>query len=240
MNIINPYRYLPLSLISTMKHEWYFQNVQNPLGNIITIPDTGTIGGLDLSNVALANKPTQSTIGSKISYSFDGTDDYLYVSVTDFLRYYSSWMIHIVVTINNGNVISFFNEANALNEGWRIQPNNTLNQMVLGGFNSSGVVSNFASTIGTVTNGQTKVLTIAYNGTNTMMYNNETLIYNTVTSNIVTRPTTTSNIAVSAQIKPLAGNSYSAFNQGYIGVDEYNATRLANNITTLKSKFGIL
>ena len=76
----------PAALISTQKYEWYMQNALNTTPTVLAY-DTGNLDAkLDISNPALANKPTASTIGTKVSYASDGIDDYLYKSENDFMR----------------------------------------------------------------------------------------------------------------------------------------------------------
>lgn len=227
-------------LISTMKYEWYFNNVQNASANIITIPDTGTVGGLNISNPALSNKPTASSIGGKVSELYDGIDDYLYKSNTNFLKGMSTWMLTIVVKhITGANIyFSAYNETNANAEGWYIQYTAGGN-LILVAHNSSGVYVIPINHSIALVNGTDYIFTFAYDGTNVKLYNQTTEIFTAVAANPIQRPTQTDNIAVSALIRPAFSNVFGKSNNGYIGADEFNLTRLNANVATLKSNFSI-
>lgn len=223
-----------------MLHEWLFQNVQNQAGNIITIPDTGSVGGLNISNPALTNKPTASTIGGKISYKGDAVDDYLYLANTDFLRGYATWVIHTAFTFDNSaanGIISCFNESNINLEGWRINVGTNGILQVLS-WNSSGVLQTTSSAIGVITNGNSYVFTALYDGTNTKILLNGVEVASAATVNPITRSATTTNISLYSIIRT-SGNIYYKPNIGYIGIKEYNAGTIGNNITTIKNFFGI-
>src|SRR5690606_21039364 len=157
-------------LIPSMHHEWYFNNVQNASGDVITIPDTGTVGGLDLSNPSLSNKPTQTSINGKIAYKGDGVDDVITRNTTDFGRSHGNWMMHFACVVQTGIIFSAFNNTNSNNDGWRVTTNNSFDQVVLSGFSSSGVVQNYVSSAGVVTNGNKYIITTAYTGTNALIY----------------------------------------------------------------------
>lgn len=231
---------VPIQLISTMKHEWYFNNVQNPLGNIITIPDTGSVGGLNISNPALTNKPTASTIGTKISYNSDAVDDYLYRSENQFMRAFPTFMITIVFKHIAGvtsRFLSAYNESNINPEGWSLITTGTGASIQV--YNSAGTTS-FPVVWGTtLTDGQVYILTYAWNGTNRYIFENTTIRGNTIGGNPILIPTTTKNITTTCRIGGLAGNLFTTGNIGYIGVDEFDLTRLNSNVATLKSTFGI-
>ena len=230
-------------LISTMKHEWYFNNVQNASGNIITIPDTGTVGGLDLSNTALANKPTQSSIGSKISEAADGVDDYLYKATTNFMKSMTTWMVTFVFKYDNsGNnvFLSVANETNTKIEGITFQ------HITAGGgslrtniWDGSGTLTIPMVHALPLTNGNDYIITYAWDGTNLKAFNETTQIFSTVTPNPFSIPATTHNVSVMSRIAPNASNYFGYGNIGYIGIDEIDLTRLNANVATLKTTFGI-
>lgn len=229
-------------LIATMHHEWYFQNVLDASGNIITIPDTGTVGGLDWMNPALSNKPTASTIGTKVSYSADIIDDYLYKAETNFIKSMPTWMVTIVFKYNSaaGNVfISSFNETNANNEGFYMQFNKNSNIFQLITYNSAGTLDQTTSTVQSLTNGNNYIATFAYNGSDVLFYLETTGIGSTTKLNPINRPTQTDNVTAMALIRPAAGNAFGSGNIAYIGADEFNLTRLNTNVATLKSNFSI-
>ena len=252
--IISPINISPLSpkrsgvgatpLIPTMKHEWYFNNVQNASANIITIPDTGTVGGMDLSNPALANKPTASTINGLVSYKGDGVDDYIYKATEDFGMSYANWMCHVVfkydISINN-EFLTAFNETNTNNEGWTLRYSSSGLRFQQLGFNSSGTVANRQSNVQVLVNGNDYVVTFVYTGTNVTFYFGTTQIGSIATDNPFMLPSNVNNLAMFALIKPSSttGNSYSTSNIGYVGLDEYNLTNLTNNVNTLKTLYGI-
>lgn len=250
--IISPINISPLSpkrsgvgatpLISTMYHEWYFQNVLNASGNIITIPDTGSVGGLDLSNPALANKPTASTIGTKISYAADGIDDYLYKSETNFMKSMPTWMVTIVFkydSSSNNRFLTSYNETNVNAEGWQMIYNTTAGAFQMFSSDSLGSVTTSVTVTQALVNGTNQIITFAYTGSDVKVYSQTTQIATNTTSNPALIPTQTDNVATMALIKPVNGNVFGKGNIGYIGVDEFDLTRLNNNVTTLKSTFGI-
>lgn len=227
-------------LLPDMLHEYLFLNVQNPSGNIITIPDTGTVGGLDLSNPALTNKPTASTIGTKISYSFDGVDDYLYKSENQFMRSFPTFMVTTVFKHNNSGTVrllSCFNESNINPEGWSLIT--TPIGVSIQTFNSLGASTFPIVWSTTLINGDNYILTFAWNGTNRLIYQDTTVRGNAVGSNPLSVPTTTKNISTMSSIRGLAGSVFTRGNIAYIGIDEYNLARLNNNVATLKNFFGI-
>lgn len=228
-------------LISTMKHEWYFNNVQNASANIITIPDTGTVGGLNISNPALANKPTQSSIGTKISYATDGVDDYLYKATTNFMRSMPTWMVTVVFKYDSSvhnMFISMFNENNnSFKEGVRVWYNNIMNQYTIAIWDNMGNVTFPLIFSAVITNGNNYIITYAYNGTQVKLYNQNGEIYSSTKSNPVLTPSGTTNVSIFADVAN--NNTFGKGNIGYIGVDEFDLTRLNANVATLKSEFGI-
>lgn len=230
------------SIIPTMLHEWYMPYVINPGSTIITIPDTGTIKGKNLSNPAANNKPIQTTINSKLTYKGDGIEDYVTRLDLNFLRSLPTWMIQCVIEFDitmNNQVLNSWNNTNIVSEGWTFIAGNTLGAIVFNSFNSLGVVQTIASGAGTVVDGGKYVISVAYNGTNTLIYRDTTLVTNIASDNLIQRPTQTDNISLFANIRPAGSSAFGKANIGYVGVDSYDATRLTNNITTLKALFGL-
>ena len=224
-----------------MKHEWYFNNVQNASADIITIPDTGSVGGLDLSNPALANKPTQSSIGTKISYAADGVDDYLYKATTNFMKSMPTWMVTVVFKYDSSGdginqLLAASNESNTKPEGWLLYVNPTA--IVIEDWNAAGTQGGINRPF-TFVNGQDYIITLAYNGTQSIFYAETTQVGIGTITNPISRPSQTDNVTTFARIRPAFGNFFRRGNIGYIGVDEFNLTRLNNNVATLKSTFGI-
>ena len=78
------------SLASAL-HEWNYQNATD-VGTTITAIDTGSIGGLDMTNPDAASEPTLNSNG----WSFDGVNDALKNSVTDFRSGDSTGVVHIL------------------------------------------------------------------------------------------------------------------------------------------------
>lgn len=80
-------KYRRTSILSSALHFWDSDNVIID-GDFITATDIGSVGGLDLTNPTLANKPTYSAssanFNGKPSLTFDGTNDYLYRSTSGF------------------------------------------------------------------------------------------------------------------------------------------------------------
>ena len=229
-------------LISTMKHEWYFNNVQNASGNIITIPDTGSVGGLDIANPALANKPTQSSIGTKISYAADGVDDYLYKATTNFMKSMPTWMITVVFKYDSSSLnrfLNIFNETNTKREGVNIAINHSTSNFVVSAFNSSGGQTVIVNKNESFVNGTNYIYTIAWGGTNISLYRETTNKLESVSANPFSIPTQTDNVSVFGEIKPASSNLFGKGSVGYIGVDEFDLTRLNANVATLKTTFGI-
>ena len=230
----------PISLILTQKHEFLFDNVQNASADIITIPDTGTVGGLDLSNSALANKPTASTIGGKISYAADGVDDYLYKSTTNFMKSMTTWMVTVVFRHDGSDTqfLAAHNETNTNVEGWVFRINSTLALIRMGAWDATGVETGYDVPFSFV-NGQDYIITVCYDGAQIYYFEQTNNLGGTSISNIITIPTQTDNVTFFARIRPNAGNFFRSGNIAYIGVDEFDLTRLNNNVATLKSYYGI-
>lgn len=249
--LISPIKTSPLSskfsdvgatpLISTMQHEWYSNNVQNASANIITIPDTGSVGGLNISNPALSNKPTASSIGGKVSYAADGVDDYLYISTNNFMRAMPTWMFTIVFKYDSSGVnrfFSMFNESSPNSNGIHYSYNNSLGAFVVVKSNNT-TTSTVMSASQALTNGNNYIFTFSWDGTNLRLYNQTTQVFTAVEPNPILFPTSTNNFSVFAIISPSFTNAFGKGNIGYIGVDEFNLTRLNANVATLKSTFGI-
>ena len=244
MNIINPYRYGGLTQILDIEHEWYMPNVQSPDGNIITIPNSGSVGGVNLQNPALANKPIASTINGLKSYKGNGVDKYIYKSIENFAMTYPNWMCHIVFKYDSSAVnefLSAFNETNINNEGWVLRYHSTSQRFAALAFNASGTTANRLSNVQALTNGQNYIITIAYNGISVLFYFGNTLIGTIVTLNPFMLASNTNNLTMFALIKPSSttGNNFSPAENGYVGLDPYNATKLTNNTNTLKALYGI-
>jgi len=230
----------PAALISTQKYEWYMHNALNTTPTVLAY-DTGSLGAkLDISNPALTNKPTASTIGTKISYVSDGVDDYLYKSENDFMRSLPTWMVTAVFKYNSSDqnwFLSCLNEANTTNsEGFFFWYNPSSKFFLVSSFNSAGTSISTPSTLQTLTNGQNYIITYGWNGTNVVFYLETTLVGSIAVSNPLLRPSTTSNIAT-AFIRNTS--FFKPSNIGYIGVDEFDLTKLTNNVATLKTTFGI-
>lgn len=228
-------------LISTMFHEWYFNNVLNASENIITIPDTGTVGGLNISNPALTNKPTASTIGTKISYTADGTDDYLYTAETNFMRSMPTWMITLVFKYDSSGINRFFsmaNETSANFNGIHFSYNNSIGAFLVVKANGTTQLIPM-NTAQALVNGTNYIFTFSWDGTNLKLYKETTQVFTAVELNPIAYPTATNNIVTFAGITPVSGNFFGKGNIAYMGVDEYDLTRLNANVATLKSTFGI-
>ena len=233
-----------LTQILDIEHEWFMPNVQNADGNIITIPNSGSVGGVNFNNPALANKPIASTINGLISYKGNNVDKYIYKSTENFAMTYPNWMCHIVFKYDSSAVnefLSAFNETNINNEGWTLRYHNTAQRFAALSFNISGTAANRQSNVQALTNGQNYIITIAYNGTSVLFYLGNTLIGTVATANPFTVASNTNNLAMFALIKHLSstGNSFGPSDNGYVGLDPYNATKLTNNTNTLKALYGI-
>lgn len=229
-------------LIPTMKHEWYFNNVQNASANIITIPDTGTVGGLNISNPALANKPTQSTIGTKISWAADGLDDYIYKATTNFMRSMPTWMVSVVFkydSSSNPNVfLAASNTANTTtNEGFFFNYNSS-NGFSVTVFNNAGTLNNTVTGSYPLVDGQDYIVHFGHDSTSFVWFLETTNIGTLVKANSLTGVSTTNNVTTHSLIRGVS-NLYSKSNIAYIGIDEFNLTRLNANVATLKTTFGI-
>ena len=228
-------------LISTMKHEWYFNNVQNASADIITIPDTGSVGGLNLSNPALANKPTASTIGGKISEAADGVDDYLYKATTNFMKSMPTWMVSIVFKYDSSSFNTFLsasNTDNVNNEGWHIGYNDVVQRFQTTSNDSSGTQFIQRSNAQALVDGQDYIVTFGWNGYNFVWFLEATNIGIVPGTNPLLRPSSTNNLVSFALIRGFT-NYFSPSNVAYIGIDEFDLTRLNNNVAMLKSYYGI-
>lgn len=77
-------------------HEWNIQ-AATLSGSTVTIPDSGSIGGLTLINPTAAQLPAFSTIGGKQSIIGDGTDDVVSdATVSDFRGADTTGVMHFV------------------------------------------------------------------------------------------------------------------------------------------------
>lgn len=241
MNTPNFFGKTPPALIKTMHHEWYMQQSLRGKNHILAY-DSGNVGGLNIINPTLSNKPTQSGIGSKISYAADGIDDYLYKATINFLKSMPTWMVTFVFKYDNSGfnrLLTSYNETNANAEGWQMIYNTTAGAFQMFSSNSAGSATAVITTTAALTNGTNQIITFAYTGTAVKIYNQTTEIATNTTSNPVLIPTQTDNVATMALIKPVNGNVFGRGNMGYIGVDEFNLTRLNNNVAKLKSEFSI-
>lgn len=240
MNIINPYRYGGLTQILDIENEWFMPNVQNADGNIITIPDSGSIGGVNLNNPALSNKPTAKTINGFKSYKGDAIDDIITKNVTNFGRSYSGWMANFVINYDASSVyrmLTCFNTANPNKEGFEFIV--TTDGITMHTFNSAGT-SSFPISFGSAI-GSGKILIIfAYTGTNIQLYMNGILRVNAPASNPLLIPTATTNLSLIGRIATSSNTLISTLtDEGYASFGSYNSTKLTNNSNTLKALYGI-
>lgn len=233
----------PPALIKTMHHEWYMQQSLRGKNHVLSY-DSGNVGGLHLINPALANKPTQSTIGTKISYAADGVDDYLYKATTNFMRSMPTWMVTVVFkydSSNNNRFLIAWNGANIVNEGVSFFYNTTYNALHTQSFTNTGSAYNYLSNTQPLVNGQNYIVNFGWNGTNVVFYLETTNIGSVAAPNPILQTSSTNNISTTSRIRTSnpSGNIYEVGNIGYIGVDEFDLTRLNNNVASLKSTFGI-
>ena len=90
-------------------HEWNYQNATD-VGTTITMPDTGTIGGLPMANPDAASKPTLGVDGVE----FDGIIQYLMNTVANFRGADATGVLHCLISIPTGDsTLSFCSSDNA-------------------------------------------------------------------------------------------------------------------------------
>lgn len=222
-------------------HLWYMPNTLNQSDNIITVRDTGTIGGMDMQNPALANKPIASTIDGKLSYKGDSVQKYLYKATENFARSYPNWMFHFVVNYDASSVytmLSAYNTANANNnEGFRFIMTNTGISMQV--HNASGT-STFPIVFGSQLNAGKILLTFAYTGTKLQLYTNGVIRKNFAAANPIQTPTGTTNLSLLATVATTSETLLSSLaDEGLAAFDTYNAAKLTADTNTLKTLYNI-
>ncbi len=83
--------------LSSALHEWNYQNATD-VGTTVTMPDTGSIGGLPMANPDAASKPTLTADYLET----DGISQYLINEVSDFRFGDNTGVAHLVVKAENG------------------------------------------------------------------------------------------------------------------------------------------
>ena len=81
--------------LSNSLHEWNIENA-SVVGTSMTIPDTGSIGGLALTNPTASQLPSFSTIGGKQSIIGDAIDDVVSNTTGGFRNSDTTGVFHIV------------------------------------------------------------------------------------------------------------------------------------------------
>jgi len=87
-------------------HEWSYENATD-IGTTITMPDTGSIGGLPMANVDAASKPNLTDDYLET----DGVSQYLINSVSNFRFGDNDGVIHVIIKAENGVANFPFNTA---------------------------------------------------------------------------------------------------------------------------------
>jgi len=230
-----------LTQILDIEHEWYMPNVQNADGNIITIPDSGSVGGLNLQNLALTNKPTASTINGLKSYKGDGIDDYIEKKINNFGKSFSGWMIQCVFKYDSSGqnyIFSTASDSSVNAEGVFLLYNTVIGRYQISSYDAYGVAKTYTITQA-LTNGNNYVVTFGYTGSNLVVYHNEIKTFENAITNPFIRPTNTDNLTLLSIIREISTNGFGVTNIGYANFGTYNEVKLTNNIYTLKALYGI-
>jgi hypothetical protein len=89
--------------LSSALHEWNYQNATD-VGTTVTMPDTGSIGGLDMANPDAASEPTLTAS----AISFDGVSEIIKKDTVDFRGSDTSGVLHFYFNNVSGAAQRFF------------------------------------------------------------------------------------------------------------------------------------